>query len=137
MWRTRRPVAYVGRLPMRDDRTLFFVLLRDEYLKGRVPTNHAERKAALTGALADIGWESAAIVSAVERVDDIYFDSISQIRMDAWAKGKVVLYPMPRLALPDRGEGAGLALAEAYVLAGELHQHGSDTEAAIVQYRRP
>lgn len=130
------PGRFVGRLPMRDDRALFFVLLRDEYLKGRVPTNHAERKAALTGALADIGWESAAIVSAVEKVDDIYFDSISQIRMDAWAKRKVVLIG-DAAACPSliAGEGAGIALAEAYVLAGELHQFGTDTEAAIAQYQ--
>ncbi|MEO8742215.1 MAG: FAD-dependent monooxygenase, partial [Lysobacteraceae bacterium] len=55
------PGRYVARFPLRDDRMLFFVLLRDEYLNGRTPANNVERKAALTHALADIGWESAAI----------------------------------------------------------------------------
>ena len=125
------PGRYVARFPMRDDRMLFFVLMRDEYLKGRVPASHTERKAALTDALADIGWESAAILSAVAQVDDIYFDSISQIRMDDWARGKVALIG-DAAACPSliAGEGAGFALAEAYVLAGELHRHGGDTEAA-------
>lgn len=130
------PGRYVARFPMRDDRMLFFVLLRDEYLKVLVPTSHAERKAALIGALADIGWESAAILAALEQVDDIYFDSISQIRMDSWAKGKVVLIG-DAAACPSliAGEGAGFALAQAYVFAGELHRHGGDAEAAIAQYQ--
>jgi len=130
------PGRYVARFPMRDDRMLFFVLLRDEYLEGRIPASHAERQAALTAALSGIGWESAAILSAVEQVDDIYFDSISQIRMDAWAKGKVALIG-DAAACPSliAGEGAGFALAQAYVLAGELHRHGGDTEAAIARYQ--
>lgn len=130
------PGRYVARFPMRDDRMLFFVLLRDEHLKARIPTSHIERKVALTDALADIGWESAAILSALQQVDDIYFDSISQIRMDAWAKGRVVLIG-DAAACPSliAGEGAGLALAAAYVLAGELHRHGGNSAAAITRYQ--
>ena len=130
------PGRYVARFPMRDDRMLFFVLLRDEHLKGRILSNHLERKAALTDALADIGWESSAILSAVGQVDDIYFDSISQIRMETWAKGKVALIG-DAAACPSliAGEGAGFALAQAYVLAGELHRQGGDTGAAIAGYQ--
>lgn len=129
------PGRDVARFPMRDDRMLFFVLLRDEHLKGRVPTDHAERKAALTAALADIGWESAAILSALAQVDDIYFDSISQIRMPTWAKGRVALIGAAACPSLIAGEGAGFALAEAYVLAGELHRHGDDTDAALARYQ--
>ena len=130
------PGRYVARFPMRDDRMLFFVLLRDEHLKGRVPASHVECKAALTGALGDIGWESAAILAAIEQDPDIYFDSISQIRMNAWAKGKVALIG-DAAACPSliAGEGAGFALAAAYVLSGELHRQSGDTEAAIAQYQ--
>lgn len=129
------PGRYVARFPLRDDRMLFFVLLRDEHLKGCVPTSHLERKAALTAALADIGWESTTILAGMEPVDDIYFDSISKIRMDAWVKGKVALIG-DAAACPSliAGEGAGFALAQAYVLAGELHRHGNDTEAALAHY---
>lgn len=130
------PGRYVARFPMRDDRMLFFVLLRDEHLKGRTPASSAERKAALVDALSGIGWESDAILSAVEQVDDLYFNSISQIRMDAWAKGRVALIG-DAAACPSliAGEGAGFALAEAYVLAGELHRHGGDIDAALARYQ--
>ena len=130
------PGRYVARFPMRDDRMLFFVLLRDEYLPGGTPRDHAGRKAALTRALDGIGWESDAIVSAIAQTDDIYFDSISQIRMDRWVQGNVALIG-DAAACPSliAGEGAGFALAEAYVLAGELHRHGNDTAAALARYQ--
>ena len=130
------PGRYVARFPLRDDRTLFFVLLRDEYLNGRVPASHGERKAALTDALADIGWESAALLSAIEQAEDIYFDSISQIRMQEWARSRVALIG-DAAACPSliAGEGAGFALAEAYVLAGELYRHAGDTGAALASYQ--
>jgi 2-polyprenyl-6-methoxyphenol hydroxylase-like FAD-dependent oxidoreductase len=130
------PGRYVARFPMRDDRMLFFVLLRDEYLAGGTPNEPAGRKAALTRALSGIGWESAAILSALEHADDLYFDSISQIRMDTWSSGKVALIG-DAAACPSliAGEGAGFALAEAYVLAGELHRHGDDTGAALARYQ--
>jgi 2-polyprenyl-6-methoxyphenol hydroxylase-like FAD-dependent oxidoreductase len=115
---------------------LFFVLLRDEHLPGGTPTDHAGRQAALAAALSGIGWESDNILAAVAQVDQIYFDSISQIRMDAWAKGRVALIG-DAAACPSliAGEGAGFALAEAYVLAGELHQHRHDIIAALAMYQ--
>lgn len=131
------PGRFIGRLPLRDGRMLFFVLLRDEHLQGRVPRDHASRKATLIAALSGIGWESDAIVSALGQVDDIYLDSISQIRMDAWAKGRVALIgdaaSCPSLIA---GEGAGFALAQVYVLAGELHRHGDDIDAALAGYQK-
>jgi 2-polyprenyl-6-methoxyphenol hydroxylase-like FAD-dependent oxidoreductase len=130
------PGRYVARFPLRDDRMLFFVLLRDEHLPGGTPTDHAGRQAALAAALSGIGWESDNILAAVAQVDQIYFDSISQIRMDAWAKGRVALIG-DAAACPSliAGEGAGFALAEAYVLAGELHQHRHDIIAALAMYQ--
>ena len=59
--------------------------------KRQAPTNPQERKLTLAAALINIGWESAAIVTAIEQADDLYFDSISQIRMPTWAKGRVAL----------------------------------------------
>lgn len=130
------PGRYIARFPIRDDRTLFFMLLRDEYLPSTVPTGAPERKAAIANAFSDMGWETPAILSALQHVDGVYFDSISQIRMDAWTKGRVALVgdaaTCPSLIA---GEGAGFALAAAYVLAGEIHKHGADLNSALAQYQ--
>ena len=130
------PGRYVARFPLRDDKTLFFMLLRDEYLPGSIPAGGPERKAALTHAFSDMGWECPEILSSLQRVDDVYFDSISQIRMDAWTKGRVALIG-DAAACPSliAGEGAGFALAAAYVLAGEIHQHGADLDSALTAYQ--
>lgn len=111
------PGRYVARFPVRNDTMLFFMVLRDTYLSQPVPGTSRERKDALTNAFAGMGWECPAILAAMEQADDIYFDSISQIRMDAWAKGRVALVG-DAAACPSliAGEGAGFALAEAYVL---------------------
>ncbi|MEO8366583.1 MAG: FAD-binding domain [Pseudoxanthomonas sp.] len=130
------PGRYIARFPVRDDKTLFFMLLRDEYLPSTVPTSEPGRKAALANAFSGMGWESPAILSAMQHVDGVYFDSISQIRMEAWAKGRVALLG-DAAACPSliAGEGAGFALAAAYVLAGEIHQHGADLEPALTKYQ--
>lgn len=130
------PGRYVARFSVRDDRTLFFVLLRDEYLPGPTPTDDAGRKAALTHALSGMGWECPAILAALDRTDGIYFDSISQVRMDAWTKGRVALVG-DAAACPSliAGSGAGFAMAEAYVLAGELRRHPGDLQQALAAYQ--
>jgi 2-polyprenyl-6-methoxyphenol hydroxylase-like FAD-dependent oxidoreductase len=129
------PGRYVARFPVRGDRTLIFMLLRDEYLPG-MPADDAGRRTALIDAFSDVGWECPAILSALELADDVYFDSISQIRMDAWTKGRVALVG-DSAACPSliAGEGAGFALAQAYVFAGELHRHEGDLDAALQRYQ--
>lgn len=127
---------YIARFPVRDDKTLFFMVLRDEYLKGAVPTSDAARKAALKEAFSDMGWECPAILAALEHANGIYFDSVSQVRMDAWTKGRVALVgDAAACPSPIAGEGAGFALAEAYVLAGEIHRHPTDLGLALTRYQ--
>lgn len=130
------PGRFLSRFQIRDDRTLFFMLVRNEYLPGTLPTSESGRKAALTSAFSDMGWECPAILSAMETTDGVYFDSISQIRMDRWTRGRVALVG-DAAACPSliAGEGAGFALAEAYVLAGEIHKHGAHLDAALGQYQ--
>lgn len=131
------PGRYIARFPVRDDKTLFFMLLRNEYLPSSLPTNESDRKTALKSAFSGLGWECPAILSALEDADSLYFDSISQIRMETWIKGRVALVG-DSAACPSliAGEGAGFALAEAYVLAGEIHRHGSDLDSALKQYEK-
>ncbi|WEN16662.1 FAD-binding domain [Rhodanobacter sp. AS-Z3] len=129
------PGRYVSRFPIRDDKTLFFLAFRDEYLAGASPSNEAERKLALTTAFADLDWECPQIISALPDVRNLYFDKISQIRMHSWTQGRTTLVG-DAAACPSliAGEGAGLAMAEAYVLAGEIHDGRGDCTAALSRY---
>ena len=73
----------------------------------------------------------------MDGVETIYFDRVSQIRMPAWSKGRTALIGDAAAAVSLlAGEGTGLAIAEAYVLAGELHRAGGDHAAAFAAYER-
>ena len=79
---------------------------------------------------ADGGWEVPRLLDALRTADDLYFDTVSQIRMPIWSKGRVVLAADAAYAPSFRsGQGTSLALVGAYVLAGELASHDDPTEA--------
>jgi 2-polyprenyl-6-methoxyphenol hydroxylase-like FAD-dependent oxidoreductase len=144
-YRPRDELVYLGygvpgrqifRFSMRDDKTLFLFAFRDEYLTTESPSSEQERKAALAQVFADVGWECPEILAAMASVRDIYFDRVSQIRMERWTKGRTALVGDAAACVSLlAGEGAGLAMAEAYVLAGELCNCGGDHGAAFTRYQ--
>jgi 2-polyprenyl-6-methoxyphenol hydroxylase-like FAD-dependent oxidoreductase len=128
------PGRQLSRLSLRDDRTLFLAVFRNEYLAG-TPRTPAEIKAAIRGVFAGVGWESPRILAAMDASENVYFDSVSQIRIDRWTRGRVALAGDAAACVSlMAGEGTGLAMAEAYVLAGELHRAAGDHAAAFRRY---
>ncbi|NRQ31519.1 FAD-dependent oxidoreductase [Nonomuraea sp. NN258] len=85
----------------------------------------ARQKDLLADALAGMEWEVPGLLDAVRGSDDFYFDSMSQIHMERWSTGRVVLVgDAAYCASPASGQGTSLALVGAYVLAGELATGG-------------
>ncbi|RRA47681.1 FAD-dependent monooxygenase [Acidipila sp. EB88] len=86
------------------------------------------------------GWEVPRMVEALRRADDLYFDTVSQIRMPRWSKGRVALVGDSAYA-PSffTGQGTSIAIVGAYVLAGELasHENPADAFAAYERITRP
>jgi 2-polyprenyl-6-methoxyphenol hydroxylase-like FAD-dependent oxidoreductase len=131
------PGRQVSRFSMRDDRTMFLFVFADAVPGGRFPTTDAERRTALRSLFGESGWECAQILDAMDGADGIYFDRVSQIRMDAWAKGRTALVGDAGACVSLlAGEGTGLAIAEAYVLAGELHRAEGDHALAFDRYQK-
>lgn len=127
----------VSRFSMRDDTTLFLFVLRDEYLGGPAPAGDRARKQLLAKAYAGAGWECPRILAAMEQAGELYFDSVSQIRMERWTTGRLALVGDAAACVSLlAGEGTGLAMAEAYMLAGELHRCGGDHAAAFANYEK-
>ena len=129
------PGRYISRFPIGGDKTLFFMVLRDEYLGSEMPSDESACKLALTQAFSGLGWECPQILAALQGARSVYFDSVSQIRMDSWARGRTALIG-DAAACPSliAGEGAGLAMAEAYVLAGEIHARSGDYNTPLLRY---
>jgi 2-polyprenyl-6-methoxyphenol hydroxylase-like FAD-dependent oxidoreductase len=130
------PGRQISRFSMRNDKTLFLFVFRDEYLTDETPSSEQECKSLLSSVFADVGWEGPRILTAMEHVSDVYFDRVSQIRMDHWTKGRTALIGDAAACVSLlAGEGTGLAMAEAYVLAGELQDCGGDHIAAFTGYQ--
>lgn len=95
----------------------------------------AAQKRLLAGAFAGDDWEIPRLVADAAQADDFYFDQIAAIRMDRWSSGRVVLLgDAAHCTSPASGQGTGLALTGAYVLAGELAAAAGDHVAGFAAY---
>jgi 2-polyprenyl-6-methoxyphenol hydroxylase-like FAD-dependent oxidoreductase len=131
------PGRMVGRFSLRGDRTIFLFIFVSERMTGPEPHDAKGRKALLHQVFADAGWECPQILKAMDQIGDVYYDRVSQIRMDGWSKGRVLLIGDAAACVSLlAAEGAGLAMAEAYVLAGELNRAGPDYPAAYRRYEQ-
>lgn len=125
----------VGRFSMRGDRTMFLFTFADP--NGGGDGDIAAQKATLRRRFGQSGWECARILDALDEAPDLYFDRVSQVRLEpgGWAKDRVTLvgdaaWCVSLLA----GQGSALAMTGAYVLAGELYRARGDYASAYRQY---
>ena len=80
-----------------------------------------EQKLALIERIQGSGWESDRLVSEIKKTKDLYFDKISQIKVPKWSEGRIaILGDAAYCATPIAGKGTDMAMAGAYILAGEL-----------------
>src|SRR6266566_3286257 len=96
-----------------------------------------QHKQLLAEAFADEGWEVPRLLEKMHTAPDLYFDAVSQIRMERWSDGRVVLLGdacyCPALVT---GQGSTLAMMGAYILAGELKVALGDHKLAFAQYEQ-
>ncbi|MCC7153205.1 MAG: FAD-binding domain [Bryobacterales bacterium] len=121
-----------ARFAMRGDRTVFLFTFADP---DPDTGDLAAQRALLRQRFGSSGWECPAILEALDRAGEFYFDRVSQIRMNAWSRGRVALvgdaaYCVSLLA----GQGSALGMAGAYILAGELHRANGDYRIAFARY---
>jgi 2-polyprenyl-6-methoxyphenol hydroxylase-like FAD-dependent oxidoreductase len=123
-----RPGRQVARFALHDGRTLFLFVFA-----GATDAGHdlAAQKAVLKQEFGDAGWECPRILVALEHCEEVYFDRVSQIKMDRWTHGRVALVGDAAFCISlIGGQGSAIAMTAAYVLAGELaRSRGNHAEA--------
>ncbi len=129
------PGRMVGRVTLRDDRTLFLFVFTSDIATGVAPTDLPAQKAMLRARFGDNAWECPQILDALDRTNDLYFDRVSQIRVPMWSQGRIALvgdaaYCVSLVA----GQGSALAMVGAYVLAGELAKASGRYKEAFTNY---
>jgi 2-polyprenyl-6-methoxyphenol hydroxylase-like FAD-dependent oxidoreductase len=88
-------------------------------------------------AFAGDDWEVPRLLAAMRAAADLFFDSVSQIRMSSWTKGRVALVGDAGYA-PSflSGQGSSLAVVGAYQLAAALATAGGDHRVAFPAYEQ-
>ena len=128
------PKRQVARISLRNNLTVFLFICRTQ-LVDRQPTTESEAKTVLRDVFGVMQWEVPRILDQMDETKNIYFDRVSQIRMDHWTNDRVALLgDAAACASLLAGEGTGLAMTEAYVLAGEPQRAAGDYTTAFRNY---
>lgn len=95
------------------------------------------QRAAVAAAFAGRAWELPRLLAAMPAATDFYYDSLAQIRMPSWSRGRTVLLgDAGYCPSPASGQGTGMAMVGAYVLAGELSRARGDHRSGLSAYER-
>ncbi|MGH3830510.1 MAG: FAD-dependent monooxygenase [Pseudonocardiaceae bacterium] len=85
------------------------------------------QKQLLREAYAGAGWEVPRLLAELDQTPAFYFDSITQLQMHTWSRGRVSLVGDAGYCPgPAVGGSTSLAVVGAYVLAGELAEADGD-----------
>lgn len=127
-----------ARFSMRDDRTMVLLTFLDR--DGEPLPDPNDQRALLHDRFAGCRWEIPEMLRALDRAGDWYFDRVSQVRIEppqAWSQGRIALVGDAASCVSLlAGEGCGLAMTAAYILAGELYRAGGDYAAAFERYQQ-
>ena len=83
-----------------------------------------------------VGWRVPDMLRAMPDAPDFYFDEISKVKVEKWARQRVVLLgDAGYCGTPLAGMGTSMSLVGAYVLAGELAA-AKTPEEAFAAYQR-
>jgi 2-polyprenyl-6-methoxyphenol hydroxylase-like FAD-dependent oxidoreductase len=86
---------------------------------------------------AGMGWEVPHLLEALAEAPEVYFDSIAQVHLGSYSRGRVCLVgDAAWCASPRSGMGTSLAVVGAYVLAHELGAACGDHAAAFAKYQQ-
>lgn len=108
--------------------TLMFAAPELEHRRGDLDG----QRSLLAEHFADVGWRTPELLAALRDAPDLYFAPLSQVRLDRWSAGRVVLLGDAAWCAGPGGNGTGHAMLGAYTLAGELAL--ADHETAFARY---
>lgn len=83
----------------------------------------------------DIGWVVPEILAGMRNAESIYFDTISQIVIDRWSRGRVVLLGDAAWCVTlFAGYGSALAVGGADLLGTSLRDNPGDLQTALTRW---
>jgi 2-polyprenyl-6-methoxyphenol hydroxylase-like FAD-dependent oxidoreductase len=93
-----------------------------------------QHKRLLAAAFADGSWRVPELLNRMHATDDLYFDSVSQVRLPQWWQGRVALLGDAASCVSLFGDGSSSAMAGAFTLAKALTDNPGDHPLAFRRY---
>lgn len=119
-----------------DDARLLFLFRTQEELRYHY-RDVLRQKELLREAIAGMHPQVDLWLEELDRTPAFYFDSITQLQLDTWSRGRVTLVGDAGYCPgPAVGGSTSLSVLGAYILAGELAQAGGDYARAFAAYER-
>ncbi|KAI0869662.1 oxidoreductase [Hypoxylon argillaceum] len=84
----------------------------------------------------NVGWKDTQLLEELRKSDDLYASEVCQVKAPYLHKGRFVMVGDAGYASGLTGVGTSLAMAGAYVLAGEISEHGNDIAAGLRGYEQ-
>jgi 2-polyprenyl-6-methoxyphenol hydroxylase-like FAD-dependent oxidoreductase len=119
--------------PSRGDALAFFAF-QSPAVPGFDYRDPAQHKRLLAAAFQGGGWRVPELLKRAQAADDLYFDSVSQVRVSPWWHGRVALLGDAASCVSLFGDGSSLAMAGAFTLAAELAASPGDHRLAFRRY---
>jgi 2-polyprenyl-6-methoxyphenol hydroxylase-like FAD-dependent oxidoreductase len=105
--------------------------------RSRARIDHRDPDAArqlLKGTYRNVGWRAQELLSTYLAAEDVYFDSVSRIRMSSWSRGRVTLLGDAASCVSLFGDGSSSAMEGAATLAASLNASPHEIPAALARY---
>ncbi|WP_454792938.1 FAD-dependent monooxygenase [Mycolicibacterium lutetiense] len=93
-------------------------------------------KDVVADAYAGMGWRVPDLLRRMREAPDLYFDSVSRVRMDTWSCGRIVLLGDAASCVSLLGDGSSLAIAGAATLSECVTANRDDPATALREYER-
>jgi 2-polyprenyl-6-methoxyphenol hydroxylase-like FAD-dependent oxidoreductase len=115
-------------------RALAAFIFRHPEVDGFDHRDLAQHKRILTDAYAGGRWREPEQLAQARATGDLWFDSVSQVRLDSWAERRIALLGDAASSVSLFGDGSTLAMAGAHTLAEELAATPADPQSAFARY---
>lgn len=129
--------GHIAGIPTYRDKALGMFMFRAPWIDYDYRDLDAQKQILRDAFAGHTEWKIPELLDAATRDPELYFDSVSQIHLPAWHRGRVVLVgDSGYCASPLSGRGTSLAMTGAWLLAEALRDHSDDIAAAFDQYER-
>ncbi|MFE0654597.1 FAD-dependent monooxygenase [Streptomyces sp. NPDC059534] len=116
------------------DKALAAFIFRSCAIDGFNHHNTEQHKRIVVEAYTGAGWRAPELLDQLRETEDLYFDSVSHVRLSAWARNRIGLLGDAASSVSLFGDGSSLAIAGAFTLAESLAAAPTDHTAAFRHY---